>query len=84
MSDYDSVIKIDWFIEKLLSAGHSRQGIIGRAAQEFPDIPLKTLEGTIGQYWTDSVNPKWPAFKAIIDRGLRVVEEGGIRRIVKG
>jgi hypothetical protein len=54
------------------------------AAKEFSSIAVKTLDGTIGQYWSDSVNPKWGTYKAIQARGLRVVENGGKRSIVEG
>jgi hypothetical protein len=82
MLDYNSIDKTGWFIQRMSSGWFSRQELVGVAATEFPDIPLKTLDGTIGQYWSDCVNPKWGTFKAIQARGLRVVENAGKRRIV--
>ena len=84
MLDYKTLDKIDWFILQMKSGSFSRQEIIGIAAKAFPSIPVKTLDGTIGQYWSDSVNPKWGTYKAIQARGLKVVENAGKRRIVKG
>jgi len=84
MLDYKRIDKTGWFIEQMSSGWFSRQELVGVAATEFPDTPLKTLDGTIGQYWFDSVNPKWGTFKAIQARGLRVVENAGRRRIVEG
>lgn len=66
------------------SGWFSRQEIVETAAREFPDIPVKTLDGTIGQYWSDSVNPKWSIWKAIRARGLELVENAGKRRILEG
>ena len=82
MLDYNRIDKTGWFIQRMSSGWFSRQELVGVAATEFPDIPLKTLDGTLGQYWSDSVNPKWGTFKAIQARGLRVVENAGKRRIV--
>ena len=75
MPDYKTVDKTGWF---------SRQEIVELAAKEFPSTPVKTLDGTIGQYWSDSVNPKWGTYKAIQARGLKVAEDAGRRRIVEG
>ena len=82
MLDYNRIDKTGWFIQRMSSGWFSRQELVGVAATEFPDIPLKTLDGTLGQYWSDSVNPKWGTFKAIQARGLRVVENAGKRRII--
>lgn len=84
MLDYKTLDKTVWFIEQMKSGSFSRQEIVAIAAKEFPSIPVKTLDGTIGQYWSDSVNPKWATYKAIQARGLRVVENGGKRSIVEG
>ena len=84
MLDYKTLDKIDWLILQMKSGSFSRQEIIRIAAKAFPSIPVKTLDGTIGQYWSDSVNPKWGTYKAIQARGLKVVENAGKRRIVKG
>jgi hypothetical protein len=65
------------------SGWFSRQEIVELAATEFPDISGKVLNGTIGQYWSDSVNPKWAPWKAIRARGLRVVEADGRRHLQK-
>jgi hypothetical protein len=81
--DYKTIDKTGWFIQHLKSGSFSRQEIIAIAAKEFPTIPLKTLDGTIGQYWSDSVNPKWGTYKAIQARGLTVVENAGKRRIME-
>src|SRR5580692_8635209 len=83
MLDYKRIDKTGWFIEQMSSGWFSRQELVGVAATEFPDTPLKTLDGTIGQYWSDSVNPKWGTYKAIQARGLKVVENGGKRCIVE-
>src|ERR1700722_15660501 len=83
MPDYKTIDKTGWFIQQMKSGSFSRQEIVGIAAKEFPNIPVKTLDGTIGQYWSDSVNPKWGTFKTIQARGLKVVENGGKRRIVE-
>jgi hypothetical protein len=84
MLDYNRIDKTGWFIQQMSSGWFSRQEIVGIAAKEFPSVPVKTLDGTIGQYWSDSVNPKWGTFKAIQARGLKVVENAGKRRIVEG
>src|SRR3954462_7020802 len=84
MLDYKTLDKTVWFIEQMKSGSFYRQEIVAIAAKEFPSIPIKTLDGTIGQYWSDSVNPKWGTYKAIQARGLRVVENGGRRSIVEG
>jgi hypothetical protein len=81
---YKTIDKTGWFIQQMKSGWFSRQEIVAIAAKEFPSIPVKTLDGTIGQYWSDSVNPKWGTYKAIQARGLRVVENGGKRSIVEG
>ena len=83
MLDYKTIDKTDWFIQQMKSGSFSRQEIVGIAAKQFPSIPVKTLDGTIGQYWSDSVNPKWGTYKAIHARGLKVVENAGKRRIVE-
>jgi len=62
--DYKTIDKTGWFIQHLKSGSFSRQEIVAIAAKEFPTIPLKTLDGTIGQYWSDSVNPKWGTYKS--------------------
>jgi hypothetical protein len=84
MLDYRTLDKTGWFIDQMKSGSLSRQEIVAIAAREFPSIPVKTLDGTIGQYWSDSVNPKWGTYKAIQARGLKVVENAGRRRIVEG
>jgi hypothetical protein len=84
MTDCRSVDKTAWFIQYMRSGWFSRQEIVGIAAKEFPNIPVKTLDGTIGRYWSDSVNPRWGMYKAIQARGLKVVENAGKRRIVEG
>ena len=83
MLDYKSIDKTEWFIERMKSGSFSRREIVAIAAKEFPSVPLKTLDGTIGQYWSDCVNPKWATYKAIQSRGLKVVENAGRRRIVE-
>jgi hypothetical protein len=83
VSDYKTTDKTDWFIYKMRSTWFSRQEIVDLAATEFPDISRKTLNGTIGQYWSDSVNPKWSTWKAIRARGLKVVTANGRRRFVR-
>ena len=84
MLDYKTLDKTDWFIQQMKSGSFSRQEIVGIAAKAFPSVPVKTLDGTIGQYWSDSVNPKWGTYKAIQARGLEVVENAGKRSIVEG
>jgi hypothetical protein len=84
MPGYKTVDKTGWFIQHMRSGWFSRQEIVGIAAKEFPSIPVKTLDGIIGQYWSDSVNPKWGTYKAIQARGLKVVENAGKRSIVEG
>jgi hypothetical protein len=84
MSDYKTIDKTGWFIQQMKMGWLSRQQIVEIAAKEFPNIPLKTLDGTIGQYWSDSVNPKWGTYKAIQARGLKVEENAGKRRIAEG
>lgn len=84
MLDYRTLDKTVWFIEQMKSRSLSRQEIVAIAAKEFPSIPVKTLDGTIGQYWSDSVNPKWGTYKAIQARGLTIVENAGKRQIVEG
>jgi len=81
---YKTIDKTGWFIQQMKAGSFSRQEIVAIAAKEFPSIPVKTLDGTIGQYWSDSVNPKWGTYKAIQARGLRVVENGDKRSIVEG
>jgi hypothetical protein len=81
---YKTIDKTDWFIQQMKAGSFSRHEIVAIAAKEFPSIPVKTLNGTIGQYWSDSVNPKWGTYKAIQARGLKVVENAGKRRIVDG
>jgi hypothetical protein len=82
MLDYKTLDKIGWFIQQMKSGSFTRQEIVGIAVKEFPNVPVKTLDGTIGQYWSDSVNPKWGTYKAIQARGSTVVENGGKRHIV--
>ena len=84
MPDYESIDKTDWFIRKLSSRWFSRREIVELAETEFPSTPRKKLDGTIGQYWSDCMNPKWGTYKAIQARGLKVVENAGRRRIVEG
>jgi energy-coupling factor transporter ATP-binding protein EcfA2 len=84
MRDYKTVDKTEWFIRQMKSGWLSRREIVEIAATDFPSTPVKTLDGTIGQYWSDSVNPKWGTYKAIQARGLKVVENAGKRRIVEG
>lgn len=81
--DYKAIDKTGWFIDRMKSGSFSRQEIVRIAAKEFPSVPMKTLDGTIGQYWSDSVNPKWGTYKAIQARGLSVVENAGRRGVVK-
>jgi hypothetical protein len=81
MRDYKALNKTDWFIEKMESSWLSLPEIVDLAAQEFPGVSRKTLYGTIGQYWSDSVNPKWSTYKAIDKRGLETVERSGRRHI---
>jgi hypothetical protein len=83
MSGYETMNKTEWFIQKMRSGWFSRRGIVDLAETEFPDVSRKTLEGTIGQYWTDSVNPEWPTYKAIRARGLKIAKDGHRRRIVE-
>jgi hypothetical protein len=71
MPDYKTIDKTGWFIQQMRSGLLSRQQIVAIAAKEFPSIPVKTLDGTIGQYWSDCVNPKWGTYKAIQARGLK-------------
>jgi hypothetical protein len=84
MADYRTVDKTVWFIQHMMSGWFSRKEIVEIAAKQFPNVSLKTLDGTIGQYWLDSVNPKWGTYKAIQARGLKVVENAGKRRFVEG
>jgi len=84
MLDYEAINKKDWFIQKMRSGWFSYQEIVAEAEAEFPQIPRKRLEGTIGQYYSDCVNEKWTTpLKAIRERGLRVVEANDRRLIVK-
>jgi hypothetical protein len=83
MPDYRTIDKTEWFIQHMRSGWFSRREIVGIAAKEFPSIPAKTLDGTIGQYWSDSISPKWGTYKAIHARGLKVVENAGKRSIVQ-
>lgn len=83
MPDYKTTDKTDWFVQKMSSGWFSRQEIVDLAATEFPDISVKVLKGTIGQYWSDSVNPRWSTWKAIRALGLKVVDADGRRHIVK-
>ena len=82
MSDYSALDKTEWFIQKMMSGWFSRTEIVDLAASEFPGTARKTLDGTIGQYWSDSVNPKWGTYKAIIAKGLKIVENAGRRHIL--
>jgi hypothetical protein len=82
VSDYSTVDKTGWFIQKMTSGWFSRPEIVDLAVAGFPSIPRKTLDGTIGWYWSDSVNPKWGTYKAIEARGLKVVERAGQRHVV--
>jgi hypothetical protein len=75
MADYKTTDKTEWFVRKMRSGYFTRQEIVGQAASEFPGIRSKTLDGTIGQYWSDSVNPKWGTYKAIRALGLTVEEK---------
>lgn len=83
MLDYKAIDKTDWFIQKMSSRPFSRLEIVELAQTEFPDISAKVLRGTIGQYWSDSINPKWSTWKAIRSRGLNVVDAHGRRQFVK-
>src|SRR5260370_40091245 len=83
MVDYRSLDKTDWFIKKMSAGWFSRSEIVEAAVREFPAVPRKTLDGTIGQYWSDCVNPKWGTYKAIQARGRKVVENAGRRRVVE-
>jgi len=82
--DYKTIDKTEWFIQQMKLGSFSRQEIVAIAAKEFPGISVKTLDGTVGTYWSDSVNPKWGTYKAIQARGLKVVENAGKRCIVEG
>ena len=82
MTDYGTTDKTDWFIREMSLGWFNRREIVDLAVSEFPDIPSKKLDGTIGQYWSDSVSPKWGTYKAIHARGLRVEEKDSRRRIV--
>ena len=82
MSDYRTLDKTEWFIQKMMSGWFSRTEIVDLAASEFPGTPRKTLDGTIGQYWSDSVNPKWGTYKAISAKGLKVIESASRRHIL--
>jgi hypothetical protein len=84
MPDYKTIDKTEWFIRQMKLGSLSRQEIVAIAAKEFPGTSVKTLDGTIGTYWSDSINPKWGTYKAIQARGLKVVENAGKRRIVVG
>jgi len=77
MSDYRTIDKTDWFIQRMISGWFSRPEIVELAESEFAGIYRKTLDGTIGQYWSDSVNPKWGTCKAIQSRGLKIIESRG-------
>src|ERR1700682_5386094 len=81
MQDYATTDKTDWFIQKMGSEWLSGPEIIKLAASDFPGFPRKTLEGTIGQYWSDCVNPKWWTNQNIQRRGLKVVKAGRRRHI---
>lgn len=82
MEDYSRIDKTQWFIQKMSEGWYSRQEIIEAAKVDFPDIPKRILEGTIGQYWSDAPNEKWGTWKAIRAKGLRVKEDGGRRHLV--
>src|SRR5712672_3950261 len=82
MPDYESTDKVDWFMRKMTSGWFSRKDILTLAVTEFPNTSRKKLEGTIGQYWSDSQNPKWPLYKAIQARGLKVITEPDGRRSI--
>jgi hypothetical protein len=84
MLDYKTIDKTGWFVQQMRSGWFSRQEIVELAAKEFPSTSVKTLDGTIGRYWADSVNPKWGTYKAIQARGLKVVEKNGRRSLVLG
>jgi len=56
--------------------------VVDLTEREFADISRKTLDGTIGQYWSDSFNPNWGTYKAIQSRALKIIESGGRRHIV--
>jgi hypothetical protein len=58
MLDYKTIDKTDWFIQQMKSGSFSRKEIVGIAAKEFPTIAVKRLDGTIGQYWSDSGQPE--------------------------
>jgi hypothetical protein len=48
LSDYKTIDKTGWFIQKMRSGWFSRAEILGLAAREFLNLPTKTLDGTIG------------------------------------
>ena len=81
MANYGPTDKTDWFFQELRSGYFSRQEIIDHAAASFPGTSRKTLEGTIGQYWSDCVNPKWWASQQVQARGLQVSQSGPRRRL---
>jgi len=82
MADYRAADKTEWFIKAMQFGWWSRKEIVALSAIEFPGVPSRTLDGTIGQYWSDCVNPKWSTYQAIRKRGLKVVQTDGKRRIV--
>lgn len=84
MAPYNATDKMDWFIRNMTSRWFSCEEIVAQAEIEFPDVPKKKLNGTIGQYWYDCVNPKWPAYQAVRKRGLCVEESADGRRRVTG
>lgn len=84
MTDYERTDKMDWFIRKMSSGWFSRKEILALAATEFPSTSGAKMEGTIGQYWSDCVNSKWPTHKTTRGKGLRVITDTvGRRRITK-
>ncbi len=80
MPDYENTDKTEWLIQKMSSDWFSRKEIVTLAATEFPGTSRKKLDGTIGQYWSDSVNPKYQTYKTIQGRGLKVVIDAVRRR----
>lgn len=44
MSDYRTLDKTEWFIQKMMSGWFSRTEIVDLAASEFPGTPRKTLD----------------------------------------
>jgi len=58
--DYARTEKITWVV-KHMDTWISKREFLHQAEVAFPNTPLETLNGTIGQYWTDSTNAKYDA-----------------------